>query len=73
MKKALFLASSIAALLTLTGCAVRGPSVWIEPPRYYVPVMVVEPAPAVVIYEQRHYHEDRHYHKKQKRHYHRGD
>jgi len=74
MKKALFLTSSMAVLLTLTGCVVRGPSVWVEPPRYYGPAVIVEPVPTVVVFEERHYHQDRHHsHKKQKRHYHRDD
>jgi hypothetical protein len=76
MKKTLFLTSSIAVLLTLTGCVVRGPSVWIEPPSYYGPAVIVEPVPTVVVVEERYYHQDRHYHKpqkKHKRHYHRDD
>lgn len=74
MKKALFLTSSIAVLLTLTGCVVRGPSVWIEPPSYYGPAVIVEPVPTVIVVEERYYHQDRHHsHKKQKRHYHRHD
>lgn len=76
MKKALFLTSSIAVLLTLTGCVVRGPSVWVEPAGYYGPAVIVEPRPTVVVVEERHYHQDRHYHKpqkKHKRHYHRHD
>ena len=76
MKKAVFLTSSIAVLLTLTGCVVRGPSVWVEPPGYYGTAVIVEPRPAVIVVEERHYDQDRHYHKKQKkqkRHYHRYD
>lgn len=77
MKKALFLTSSIAVLLTLTGCVVRGPGIWVEPPGYYGTAVIVEPRPTVVVVEERHYYQDRHYHKKhkkhnkQKRHYHR--
>lgn len=41
MKKALLMTTSIAALLTLTGCAVRGPTVWVEPPAYYGPAVIV--------------------------------
>jgi hypothetical protein len=73
MKKALFLTSSVAALLTLSGCVVRGPSVWVEPPTYYGPAVIIEPRPEVIVVEERHYHQDRHYHKKHKRHYHRHD
>ncbi|MBY0416784.1 MAG: hypothetical protein K2W88_01815 [Pararheinheimera sp.] len=76
MKKALFLTSSIAVLLTLTGCVVRGPSVWVEPPSYYGPAVIVEPRTRVVVVEERYYFQDRHYHKpqkKHKRHYHRHD
>ncbi len=75
MKKALLMTTSIAALLTLTGCAVRGPTVWVEPPAYYGPAVIVEPTPVIVV-EERHYYQDRHYHKKHKkhkRHYHRHD
>jgi predicted small lipoprotein YifL len=76
MKKALLMTASIAALLTLTGCAVRGPTVWVEPPVYYGPAVIVEPRPTVVVVEERHYYQDRHYHKKHKkhkRHYHHDD
>jgi hypothetical protein len=76
MKKALFLASSVAVLLTLTGCVVRGPTMWVEPHNYHGSAVIVEPRPTVIVVEERHYHQDRHYHKKykqQKRHYHRHD
>lgn len=68
MKKLLCSLLPVLSISLLSGCAVSGPRVWVEPPRMYVPAVVVEPAPAVIVVEERHYHG---HPKKHKRHYHR--
>lgn len=56
MKKLLCSLLPVLSISLLSGCAVSGPRVWVEPPRMYVPAVVVEPAPAVIVVEERHYH-----------------
>jgi len=56
MMKFIPLSAAILSAVITSGCAVSGPRVWVEPPAIYVPAVVVEPAPTVVVVEERHYH-----------------